>query len=352
MADPSLEEKTEEPTPRRLEQARRQGQIAVSRDLNSGLGAVAACVALIVAGPSWTGGLVACMRTTLSAASSATSYSVLLESCLREWILAIAGPVATIIGVVILVGLVQTRGVFSLEPIRLNLTRIVPSRGRLMGCDAWADVAKELVKIAVIGLVGYSSIRVWTREIARLDGASASRILLTIGETGKFLGLRLAAAMVVLGCADYGWRIHRHRKSLRMSRDEVRREHKETEGDPAHRAERDRLHGEILQQHALVEVESADLVVVERGVCAVAVRYDRAGQGAPVVSVKGERRIAQKIEAVARIHQVPIVEHRLLAHALLGVEEGGEIPDALYESVAELLAKAEPVSGNSEDAGL
>ena len=177
-------------------------------------------------------------------------------------------------------------------------------------------------------------------QIVHLGGAGASRILMTIGEMGKILELRLAVATVVLGGVDHGLRIHHHRKLLRMSRDEVRREHKESEGEPAHKAERQRLHGEILQQHALAEVANADLVVVEPDVIAVAVRYDREGQSAPVVSVKGERRVAQRIEEGARTSKVPIVEDGLLARALLGVEAGGEIPDVLYESVAELLARA------------
>jgi flagellar biosynthesis protein FlhB len=337
MADPSLEEKTEAPTPRRLERARHEGQVAVSRDLNSGFGALAACVAFIAAGPSWSGGLVAAMRMTLGAAASAMSFSGVVQSCLRAWLMALVAPVAAMVATVFLVGLAQTRAFFSLGRVRLDPKRLVPSRGQLVGRDAWAEMVKDLVKIAAVALVGYSSLRSWAPEIVHLSGAGASRILLTIGKMGKILGLRLAVAMVVLGGMDYGWQIHRHRKSLRMSRDEVRREHKESEGDPAHRAERQRLHGEILQQHALVEVKSADLVVVERGALAVTIRYDRTGKRAPVVSVKGERRVAQKIEEVAQTSKVPIVEDNLVARSLLCVEEGCEIPEALYERVAELL---------------
>ncbi len=337
MADPALEEKTEAPTQRRLERARHEGQIALSRDLNSGFGALAACVALIAAGPSWAGGLVATMRMTLGVAASATSFSGVVQSCLREWLMALVAPVTATVAIVLFVGLAQTRAFFSLGRVRLDTNRLVPSRGRLVGRDACVEMAKELLKIAVVGLVGYWSLRAWAPEIVHLGGAGASRILLTIAKMGNILGLRLAVAMVVLGGVDYGWQIHRHRKSLRMSRDEVRREHKENEGDPARRAERQRLHGEILQQHALAEVESADLVVVERGVLAATIRYDRTGQGAPVVLVKGERRVAQKIEDVARTSKVPIVEDNHLACALQGVEEGCEIPEILYDRVAELL---------------
>jgi flagellar biosynthesis protein FlhB len=348
-------QKTEEPTPRRLEQSRRKGQIVVSQDLNSGFGAAAACVALVALGPSWAGGLVGSMRTTLATAASARSFSGLVQSCLQAWIMALLAPVGAIIGMVILVGLAQTQGLFSLARVRLDLGRLVPARDRLVGRDAWAQAGWDLTKIAVVALVGYWSIRGWTHAIMSLGGAGAARILLSVGEMGKILGLRLAVATVALGCVDYGRRSYRHRKSLRMSRDEARREHKETEGEPAYRTERQRLHREILQQHALAEVESADLVVVGEGAVAVAVRYDRAGPGSPVVLVKGERRVAQMVEELARSAGVPIVEDILVARALGGVEEGGEIPAALYEQVAELLVgvgfKGKPSESGIADRG-
>jgi len=121
-----------------------------------------------------------------------------------------------------------------------------------------------------------------------------------------------------------------------MSHDEVRRESKEAEGDPAHRAERTRLHRELAEQRMVADVRRADLVVVNPEHIAVALRYDKDGEGAPVVVARGERLLAERIKAVAREAGVPIFRNVSLARSLRGLEEGAEIPVALYEAIAEL----------------
>jgi flagellar biosynthesis protein FlhB len=142
---------------------------------------------------------------------------------------------------------------------------------------------------------------------------------------------------VALGAADYAWRRHQHRRSLRMTRPEVRREQKETEGDPRHKAERQRLHRELAEQRMLADVRKADFVVVNPDHIAVALQYDRQGDAAPLVLAKGERLLAEKIKEVAREAGVPIFRDVNLARALRELEEGDEIPEALYEAVAEIL---------------
>jgi flagellar biosynthetic protein FlhB len=122
-----------------------------------------------------------------------------------------------------------------------------------------------------------------------------------------------------------------------MTRAEVRREHRETEGDPRHKAERQRLHRELAEQRMLADVRKADFVVVNPDHVAIALQYDRQGDAAPLVLAKGERLLAEKIKEVAREAGVPIFRDVNLAHALHELEEGDEIPEALYEAVAEIL---------------
>ena len=122
-----------------------------------------------------------------------------------------------------------------------------------------------------------------------------------------------------------------------MTREEVRREHKESEGDPSHRAERQRLHRELLEQRMVAEVRKADFVVVNPDHIAVALRYDRDGEAAPVVVARGERLLAERIKQVAREAGVPIFRDVTLARSLRDLPEGAEIPAALYEAVAEIL---------------
>ena len=122
-----------------------------------------------------------------------------------------------------------------------------------------------------------------------------------------------------------------------MTRDEVKRESKESEGDPSHRAERQRLHRELMEQRMVAEVRKADFVVVNPEHIAVAVRYDRASDAAPTVVAKGERLLAERIKQLAREAGVPIYRDIGLARALNELPEGDEIPEVLYEAVAELL---------------
>src|SRR6187551_79059 len=122
-----------------------------------------------------------------------------------------------------------------------------------------------------------------------------------------------------------------------MTREEVKREYKESEGDPSHRAERQRLHRELLEQRMVAEVRKADFVVVNPDHIAVALRYDRDGESAPVVVARGERLLAERIKQVAREAGVPIFRDVTLARSLRELPEGEEIPAALYEAVAEIL---------------
>jgi flagellar biosynthetic protein FlhB len=162
-------------------------------------------------------------------------------------------------------------------------------------------------------------------------------VVAVAGDLGARLGGRLALAAVAIGVLDYLWQRHRHRQSLRMTREEVKRERKEVEGDPLHKAERQRLHREALEQRRVGDVREADFVVVNPDHVAVAVRYDRGGPSAPVVVAKGERLLAERIKEIAREAGVPIFRDVALARSLRDVEEGAPIPETLYDAVAEIL---------------
>jgi flagellar biosynthetic protein FlhB len=136
-----------------------------------------------------------------------------------------------------------------------------------------------------------------------------------------------------------------------MTRQEVRREAKDAEGDPSHRAERQRLHREILEQRMVAEVRKADFVVVNPDHIAVALRYDRDGDGAPMVVARGERLVAERIKEVARQAGVPIFRDVTLARSLRDLPEGEEIPAALYEAVAEVLRVVYAMNEAATEAG-
>jgi len=149
------------------------------------------------------------------------------------------------------------------------------------------------------------------------------------------------AVLVVAAAVDYGIRWRRHGRSLMMTRTEVLREHRESEGDPRHKAERRRVHQEVLQHAMLEQVGQADVVVVNPTHLAVALRYDPARSGAPVVVAKGQALVAERIKRLAREGRVPVVHDVSLARSLMDLDLGTEIPESLYDAVAEVLRALE-----------
>ena len=299
-------EATEDPTPRRLAEARRRGEVEFSRELGSSAALAAAVAVLAADAPAALGRWVEALRATLGAAVAGTSSAAALGSTAASAALRMrAPPLGAVVLVTLLVGVAQTRGLV-LAPVRVDLRRLGGLR-RLFGGQAALAAGLSLVKVALIGAL--------TQRLA----------------------VRLALAGLAFGAVDYLLVARRHRRSLRMTREEVKRDHKEAEGDPAHRGERQRLHRELLEQRMVDDVRRADFVVVNPDHIAVALRYDPEGDAAPVVVARGERLVAERIKQIAREAGVPIFRDVGLARSLAELAEGGEIPAALYEAVAEIL---------------
>jgi type III secretion protein U len=342
VAGSSSTEATEEPTPRRLAEARRRGEIAYSRELSSSVALVAVIVVLATGAPAAVATWVGLLRGALAAAVGDTASGAAPGAAL-----AAAGPVAArllgpalaaalLVGVGL--GLAQTGGLV-LAPVRIDLSRLAQGGTwrRLFDGRAALAIAQSLLKVALVGVIAWLTVRPVVGALAGLAGAAPGRVLGLLGALTLRLAVRLALAALAFGVVDYLTLARRHRRSLRMTRDEIRREYKEAEGDPATRGERQRLHRELSEQRMIEDVRKADFVVVNPEHIAVALRYDADGDAAPVVVAKGERLVAERIKQIAREAGVPIFRDVSLARALAELGEGGEIPAELYEAVAEIL---------------
>jgi flagellar biosynthesis protein FlhB len=346
MADDSTEARTEEPTPRRLERARRSGLCATSRGLVAGSAVASVCVVMVVTGKAWVGGLALHMHSALAGAASGIPFSTAVREGLRASLWALGLPLGVAFAIPILVGLAQTRGNIAIASVRTDVRRIAPSLGRILGRDRAIDAASDVIKVAILCGVAYASLRPRLSVMAALSGASAGKVLGTLGALAGRLGMHLAIAMVGLGFADYLWQVVRHQSRLRMTRDEARHEHREDEGDPEARAERRRIHREVLVEGALRDVRTAALVLVDPRGCSVAIHYDeKLAGGAPVLAVRSERPCTRDLEDAARAAGVPIVVEPTLVAALARVDEGDEIPETIYVPVAELMARGGKMVG-------
>lgn len=332
------DERTAPPSARRLREARRRGQAAVSPELTAAAALAGGLLALAAAGAGRIEGLARWLRAVLAgaplgelepAAALAGAARVLHDATLVPCGGALAGA--------LLAGLLQAGFLFAPAALAPRLDRLDPLRGlrRLLSAERLGASAAGLAKAAVVLAIGMA----WLRGaapplagLARLEPAALWRALPLLSS----LALRLALAGAALGLLELLWARRRHLRALRLTRDEARREAREEEGDPALRGERRRLHRGLLEAGP---VSRATVVVVNPTHLAVALRHDRDDPGAPRVTAKGAGRAAARIRSSARRAGVPVVRDVPLARALHRlVEVGEEIPEELYQAAAVVLA--------------
>jgi flagellar biosynthesis protein FlhB len=333
-------ERNEQPTPRRLREARTRGEIARSLDLSGACALAGGLWALAAWGPTVASALSRTLRAAVAGAAAmdrpdpasllADAIGLVLDATVPIGGCALAAGVAA--------AALQSGLAFHPAAVRFRLDRLHPGAGlrRLLDPAQVGRAALALAKgAALLGVLW-----AWWRGAApalaalpRLRGGEAVASAIPLVAS---LALRLAAVLAILGLVDLALERRRLRRALRMTRDEVRRELREDEGDPERRAVRQRVH------RALVEAGSvarATVVVVNPTHLAVALRHDRAGGAAPRVVAKGTGRAAARIRSAARRTGVPIVEDVPLARALHRLAEvGDEIPEELYDAAAALLA--------------
>ena len=170
-----------------------------------------------------------------------------------------------------------------------------------------------------------------TTQLGPLDTAKL------VGKIIRDAGLKVGVFFLAVAVVDLVYQRKKHKKDLKMSKDEVKREYKDSEGDPQFKAQRSQVHQEILEGNMLEDVKTADAVVVNPEHIAAAIKYDKGSMGAPRIVAKGQRVLAEKIKQVAKEHGVRIMRNLPLAHALHELEIGQDIPEELYEAVAEVL---------------
>lgn len=339
-------ERTEEPTARRLQDARRRGQVPSSRDVGALLG-LAAAVALLLGAPG--ADLVAGLGTL---ARGAWSGSALPPGTLGDFhalllthLLAIAPLLAPVLGVLVLVGvlgpLLQVGPLLASEALTLRFDRLDPIAGlkRLVSVERVFDLAKAMLKLLLLLVIARAILLPRLDRILQLVAVDPAAAVGTLRELAWRLTLPLLAMLAAIAVLDVAWTRLRHRRRLRMTRQEVREEVLQREGNPQVRARMRQAARELTRQRLLAEVPRADVVVRNPTHFAVALGYDRARMAAPTVLAKGRGRLALRILEIARQHEVPIVEDPPLARLVFrSARVGGEIPVALYEAVAEVLA--------------
>lgn len=341
----TFQEKTEPATPRRREQARRKGEVVKSQELNSLLILLSGLLFLRFLGPGIFQGLSQLSRylwrnaftfpVTLSEIPVHFSRGIMQ---IGQFLLPV---VLGIMLVAIATNLMQVGFMFTSSSLAPDLNRINPVKGisNLFSKRALMRLLFSMLKIFIIGYIAYVTIRAQLPQLFSLTGKSIGQIFLSLANCVYQLGLRCVLGLVPLVALDYIFQRWEHSQKLRMTRQEVLEEHKQTEGSPLLKSRIRSLQRQVARQRMMQEVPKANVVITNPTQIAVALRYEREKMNAPVVVAKGARLIAEKIKELARMHGIPVVENRWLAQALYkSAEVGEEIPIKFYQAIAEVLA--------------
>jgi len=341
MAD----ERTEQATPRRREEARKRGETARSAELAGAAALLGALLGLRLCWPGMLGAAGDAVRWGLRECGhwggGVESASALMQTALFQ-AARMTAPVALGAGAAALVAaLGQTGFLVSAHPLALKWNRLSISEGvrRICSRRGFFSVARSLVKLAAIGAVTFLFLRKRWPEVLSLAQGSAVNAGARMAGLVYALLAQVAAVALVVAIADYLFQRRDFERNLRMTRHELREEHKRTEGDPLIRS-RLRERQRALARHRMLEaVKKASVVVVNPTEIAVALRYELGRMPAPVVVARGQRLMAQRIREQAERHGVPVARHPDLARALYrSVPLGRQIPADLYQAVAEILA--------------
>jgi len=338
-------ERTEQPTAKRLAEARERGQVARSGEVGPAMTVLAAAAFLSWMGPAWTGSLAALLPSFLADMEPRDWAVVDAEQFLTRalWrFVALAAPMVLVVGALVAAAQVfQVGFLLTGHPLKPNWSKldVVTGLRSLVSARALVDLAKAPLKLAAFGVVAWVTIRGELSTLMTAAGLDPMAAVRSFGALALTLLWRLGLVHAAIAVLDYGYQRWSHLRSLRMTREEVKDEMRQAEGDPAVRARFRSLHRQYAMRRMMAAVPTADVVVTNPTRLAVALRYDAGTMKAPKVVAKGARLVAQRIRELARGAGVPIVEHKPLAQALYkGVPVGGEIPGKLYRAVAEILA--------------
>ncbi len=344
--DKSDQEKTEEPTARRLQKAREEGNISTSKEISSVLLMIAALIMFLGVGGMIYERITYLFESFFFNSGMGFTDQSQAESYLRTALyfgLEIVLPTSFMLLVVaILVNMVQTKGAFSVKAMEFKGSKMDPIKGmgKIFSTKGLGELVKGFMKLGIVGIIGYYQIKNDVNAYVSYVVTPVEYSMAEIGGHILIFVVKVFAALLILSIGDAIFQKHQYIKSLKMTKQEVKDEYKQMEGDPQVKGQRKAFGRKLIQQKRMDHaVLASDVVVTNPTHYAVALKYDPELNGAPIVMVKGQRLRALKIKELAKEYGIPIVENKPVARALFATaEEDDYIPEDLYRAVAEILA--------------
>ncbi|HYE32418.1 MAG TPA: EscU/YscU/HrcU family type III secretion system export apparatus switch protein [Methylomirabilota bacterium] len=341
----SAGEKSELPSQKRLEEAANKGQIARSAEVQTLFVVGAGLLALKMAGPALYAELVPAMRQCFSHLHDIQITADQLPEHASKALGFFAGAIAPLAlattGAALAAGGLQTRFRFASEALELDWNKLNPISGfeRVWSKKALVTALFSVIKLTIVGVVSWKTFKSIAHDPIFFTAIGPAEIATFLAQTALKLGNLLMVCMLVFAGADYFYQFWHTFKNLMMTKQEVKEEFKNMEGDPQMKARMRRRRKPKTQAQMLAEVPEADVLLTNPTHLAIALKYDRKTMRAPKVIAKGARLNALKMRELAARHQIPIIENKPLARLMLKhAKVGGEIPAEFYAAVAEILA--------------
>ena len=336
-------EKTEQASPKRLSDARSKGQVAKSMDLVAAIGFLGAVLVFAAVSGKVIAGGVGYLAQSIGQLSQASSFEGSYGLLFMNAVAAFANLVwpmlvaAMVLGV--LANIAQVGFLASFEPLKPAFSRLDPIEGmkRMFSMKSLFELLKAFFKLVLVGYAAYLGVSGEITTLLMVGYAEGLGALVTAGSVLMRVAVRVGVIYLLIGVADFVFQRYEHAKNMKMSKQEIKEEHKQVEGDPqikARQRERQRM---LATTRMFSEIPTATVVITNPTHFAVALKYDE--NSAPIVCAKGCDYLAQRIIAKAKEHRVPVIAEPPVARALYKqVELGREIPIDLYRVVAEILA--------------
>jgi flagellar biosynthetic protein FlhB len=338
-------DKSEQPTPKRMNEARKKGQVFKSRDFIQSLLFITAAAVLAAGGPTYFTELSDLMKQFFQPdmMRGDMPMNAMLSRMGFAWskFLVLSAPLlGALVVAAVAANFVQVKALFAAEIIKPKFEKLNPLAGFkniFFSSRTYIELVKNLIKFGVIFWVLYSSIKGSMRDIIPIASMRLDQTASLAGSLISGLLYKVGLVFLILGGADYMIQKKLHMKNMMMSKEEVKQEYKEQEGDPHVKHMRKHLFEQLMHESVAHNVPKATAVIANPTHLAIALRYDEAAMQAPTVTAKGQDSMALKIIDIAKEHKVPVVRNIGLAHTLFDLEIGHEIPEDMYEAVAEIL---------------
>lgn len=341
-------EKTEDATPKKADDARKEGQVAKSRDLAGGISLLALFLCMKYAigfvGEKFLEIFPLYYKTIsryVTEGMNSTSASGLINDVIIKSVIIMAPFFAVGVAVAFFSEKIQIRWKVTTKPMQPKFSKMNPINGfkKLFSKETIMEFVKSLMKMGVIAYLAYSTIINYKDSLYSFYEISLNQSLALMFDIVINLGIKISIAMIVIGIIDFIFQKWKFRQDIKMSKQEVKDEYKNSEGDPTVKGQQKQRMRQAAQRRMMQSVPEADVVITNPTHFAVALKYEQNSGQAPIVIAKGSDFLAGKIKEIARDNNVEIVENKSLARMLYyNVDIGNEIPGELYQAVAEVLA--------------